>query len=94
MQATTLTTGFRRIDNKTLEFDLRTDIKFHNGNQFNAADVKTTVDYLIDPKVNIRFKERYTWVERVEVLGGKLEILSELGEGTRITATLPLQVSA
>ncbi len=73
-----LTTAFRRIDNKTLEFDLRTDVKFHNGNMFNADDVKTTLDYLIDPKVNIRFKERYTWVDRVEVLGThKLRIHSK-----------------
>ena len=64
-----LTTGFRRIDNKTLEFDLRQDVKFHNGNMLNADDVKTTLEYLIDPKVNIRFKERYTWVDRVEKLG-------------------------
>ena len=32
--------------------------------------------------------------ERVEALGGRLEISSGLGEGTRITATLPLQVKA
>ncbi len=64
-----LTTSWKRIDNQTLEFDLRQDVKFHNGNQFNADDVKTTLEYLIDPKVNIRFKERYTWVDRVEKLG-------------------------
>ena len=32
--------------------------------------------------------------ERVEALGGRLEISSGLWEGTRVTATLPLQVSA
>ena len=64
-----LAKSWKRIDNKTLEFELRTDVTFHNGNKFDADDVKTTLDYLIDPKVNIRFKERYTWVEKVEVLG-------------------------
>jgi peptide/nickel transport system substrate-binding protein len=64
-----LTKSFKRVDNKTLEFDLREDVVFHNGDKFNADDVKATLDYLIDPKVNIRFKERYTWVDRVEVLG-------------------------
>ena len=63
-----LTTSFKRIDTKTLEFDLRNDVVFHNGDKFTAEDVKDTLDYLIDPKVNIRFKERYTWIDKVEIL--------------------------
>jgi len=64
-----LAKSWRRIDDKTLEFDLRDDIKFHNGNKFDSADVKATVDYLLDPKSKITYPGRYTWVKEVEILG-------------------------
>jgi peptide/nickel transport system substrate-binding protein len=64
-----LTRSFRRIDPLTIEFDLREDITFHNGNKFDAADVKGTFEYLADPNVKIQFKSRYDWVKEVEILG-------------------------
>jgi len=63
-----LAKSFRRIDNQTLEFDLRDDVRFHNGNKFDAADVKGTLEYLADPALKIRFKSRYDWVKSVEIL--------------------------
>src|SRR5262245_45598231 len=35
--APTLAKAWRRIDDKTIEFDLRDDVKFHDGKQFTAA---------------------------------------------------------
>ena len=64
-----LAKSFKRIDNQTLEFDLRDDVKFHNGDSFDADDVKTTIDYAIDPKSKITFAANYTWVKEVEKLG-------------------------
>ena len=64
-----LAKSWKRIDDKTLEFELRDDIKFHNGNKFDAADVKATVDYLIDPKSKITYGARFRWVKEIEVLG-------------------------
>jgi peptide/nickel transport system substrate-binding protein len=64
-----LAKSFKRIDNQTLEFDLRDDVSFHNGNKFDAKDVKGTLEYLADPAVKIRFKSRYDWVKNVEILG-------------------------
>lgn len=64
-----LAKSWKRIDDKTLEFELRNDVKFHNGNAFDAADVKATVDYIIDPKSKITYASRYNWVKQVEVLG-------------------------
>lgn len=34
-----LATAWRRIDNKTVEFELRRGVKMHNGDEFTAADV-------------------------------------------------------
>ena len=64
-----LAKAWRRVNPTTLEFDLRDDIKFHNGNVFNADDVVNTLNYIKDPKVRLRFKGRYTWVKEVKKLG-------------------------
>ena len=64
-----LAKSWKRIDDKTIEYELRQDIKFHNGNPLDANDVKATMDYAIDPKSKITFVANYNWVKEVEVLG-------------------------
>ncbi len=64
-----LAKSWTRINDTTLEFELRDDIKFHNGNKFDADDVKATVDYITDPKSKITYASRYNWVKQIEVLG-------------------------
>ncbi len=63
-----LATSFKRIDDKTLEFDLRDDVTFHNGNKFDANDVKYLIEYLADPTTKVMFKDRYSWIKGVEIL--------------------------
>ncbi len=63
-----LAKSWTRIDAQTIEFELRDDVKFHNGDKFDASDVKATVDYLIDPKSKITFPGNYTWIKEIEVL--------------------------
>jgi len=64
-----LAKSFTRVNDVTIEFELRDNIKFHNGNAFDASDVKYTYDFLIDPATKVLFKGRYTFIKRVEVLG-------------------------
>ena len=64
-----LAKSWRQIDDKTVEFDLRDDVKFHNGDKFDADDVVGTIKYLIDPAVPLRFKSVYDWVDKVEKTG-------------------------
>lgn len=64
-----LAKSWKRIDDKTLEIELRDDVKFHNGNKFDSADVKATLDYLLDPKSKITYQGRYNWVRELEILG-------------------------
>ena len=64
-----LAKSWKQIDNRTLEFELRDDVKFHNGDAFGADDVVETIKYLVDPNVRLRFKDRYNFVEKVEKLG-------------------------
>ena len=64
-----LAKSITRIDHQTLELELRDDIKFHNGDKFDADDVKMTVDYAIDPKAKITYPANYNWVKEIEKLG-------------------------
>jgi peptide/nickel transport system substrate-binding protein len=64
-----LAKSWKRVDDKTLEIELRDDVKFHNGNKFDSADVKATLDYLLDPKSKITYQGRYNWVRELEILG-------------------------
>jgi peptide/nickel transport system substrate-binding protein len=64
-----LAKSYTRISATVLEFELRDDMTFHNGNKFDADDVVYTVNYLKDPKVSLTFKSRYTWIDTVEKLG-------------------------
>ena len=63
-----LAKSWKRIDDKTIEFELRDDVRFTSGNKFTAADVKYTLDYIGHPKLKIRFKRRYNWVKETQIL--------------------------
>jgi len=51
------------------EYELRDDVKWHDGQAFTADDVVYTINYLIDPKVKLRFKSSWEWIKSVEKLG-------------------------
>lgn len=53
----------------TFEFVLRDDVKWQDGQPLSADDVVHTINYLIDPKVNLRYKATWDWLESVEKLG-------------------------
>ncbi len=62
-----LATSWRQIDPLTVEFTLRNDVKFHDGQPFDADDVVYSFNFLIDPKVVFRTKEsRYGIFDRIE----------------------------
>jgi peptide/nickel transport system substrate-binding protein len=63
-----LAKSWKRIDDQTTEMELRDDITFHNGDKFEASDVKTTIDYIIDPKSKITYGSRFHWIKDVEVI--------------------------
>jgi peptide/nickel transport system substrate-binding protein len=48
---------------------LRDDVTWQDGQKLDADDVVYTLGYLIDPKVNLRYKSNWTWIQSVEKLG-------------------------
>jgi peptide/nickel transport system substrate-binding protein len=61
-----LAKSWARIDERTLEFELRDDVTFHNGDHFDADDVIATIAYITDPSVPLRHKDMFDWVEKAE----------------------------
>ena len=62
----------------TYEYELHEDVTWHDGQKFTADDVVYTLNYIIDPKVNLRYKAYWRWIASVEKLGPyKLRITSK-----------------
>ena len=62
--------SWKRIDDKTIDFNLRRDVKFHDGSELDADDVVYTFNFATNPKNNFRFKgTRFGWIAGIEKLG-------------------------
>ena len=63
-----LATGYKVIDDRTWEFTLRKDVRFHDGERFTAESVKFTLEYILDPKNKTHYLPRLKPVQSVEVV--------------------------
>ncbi len=63
-----LATGYKILDDRTWEFALRQDVRFHNGERFTAAAVKFLFDYMLDPKNKTHYLPRFKPVQNVEIV--------------------------
>jgi peptide/nickel transport system substrate-binding protein len=64
-----LATSWKFVDGKTMEFDLRPGVKFHNGDEFDADDVVYTLNWISDPKNGVKTQNNVNWIEKCEKLG-------------------------
>jgi peptide/nickel transport system substrate-binding protein len=64
-----LATGWKATGDLTWEMDLRTDVKFHNGDLFTAETVKANLDRVLNPENKIPQRGNWEAVDRVEVAG-------------------------
>src|SRR5499425_3125271 len=63
-----LATSWKVVNDTTWEFALRQGVKFHNGEPFNAASVKATMDYIKDPANKSHYLPRWSQVKEVQIV--------------------------
>ncbi|OJY33806.1 MAG: peptide ABC transporter substrate-binding protein [Rhizobiales bacterium 65-9] len=63
-----LALSYDKPDDKTYVFKLRDGVKFHNGQDFSAEDVKYTFDRIMDPATASRLRADYASVKAVTVV--------------------------
>jgi len=63
-----LATGWKIVNDTTWEFTLRSGVKFHNGEPFNAQSVKATFDYMKDPANKTHYQPRWTLLKEVQIV--------------------------
>jgi peptide/nickel transport system substrate-binding protein len=61
-----LATSWRWINEKTLEFDLRRGVKFHNGEAFDADDVVYTLNFVSKPENKAITQTNVNWIASAE----------------------------
>ena len=61
-----LAKSWKRPDPTTLEFELRDDIKWHDGERFDADDVVYTIKWITDPQTKLRQARSFQWIRGVE----------------------------
>lgn len=61
-----LATAWRQVDDKTIEFDLRRGVKFHDGQEFTADDVVYTLNFVAKPENKVVTQANVNWIDRAE----------------------------
>ena len=64
-----LAKSYKWIDATTVQFELRDDVVFHNGEKFSADDVVATMNYLGDPKTKVKSTSTTKFIAGAEKLG-------------------------
>ncbi len=73
-----LAKSWKQIDDRTLEFELREGIKFHNGEEFDADSVAYTLNFVADPANKAVTQQNVQWIQKVEKLGKyKVRVISK-----------------
>jgi peptide/nickel transport system substrate-binding protein len=63
-----LASPLKNLNPTTWELKLRTGVKFHNGEPFNAEAVKFTIDRVLDPATKSVTRGNFTWIKEVKVV--------------------------
>jgi peptide/nickel transport system substrate-binding protein len=64
-----LAKSWKRVSPTSVEFVLRDDIKWHDGEPFDADDVIFSVNHVLDKNVKYRFKRNTMFIKNAEKLG-------------------------
>jgi peptide/nickel transport system substrate-binding protein len=63
-----LASAWKQIDPLTLEFEIRKNVKFHNGATMTAKDVVFTLDFVSKPENKVFNQVSVSWIESAELV--------------------------
>ena len=61
-----LATAYEWVDDTTMEFELRDDVVFHNGEALDADDVVYTINFVADPDRGVLTQQLVSWMDHAE----------------------------
>ena len=64
-----LAKSWKQIDERTIEFELREGVKFHNGEAFDADSVVYTLNFVANRDNKVTTQQNVNWIEKAEKLG-------------------------
>ena len=64
-----LASSFKFVDDKTIDFELRKNVKFHNGQPLTADDAVYTLNLVSSKEYNARYQIAVDWIDHAEKLG-------------------------
>jgi peptide/nickel transport system substrate-binding protein len=85
-----LAESYKRVDDKTWEFKLRKSVVFHNGEQFNAQDVKFSIDRVLSAEEKSPQRGWINTVTSVQVVDSQTVRLITSGPDPVLPARLTL----
>jgi peptide/nickel transport system substrate-binding protein len=63
-----LAESWKVVDDKTLEFKLRTGVTFHNGEPFDAAAVKFSIERMLNADLKSAFRANFKAIKEVKII--------------------------
>lgn len=64
-----LARSWTRIDDRTIDFEIRDDVKWHDRVALDADDVLYTLNWLSDPATHLHMHYKWDWIDHAEKLG-------------------------
>lgn len=64
-----LATSYKFVDDRTLDFEIRQGVKFHDGSVLNAEDVVYTLNLVSSKDYGARYQVAVDWIEKAEKTG-------------------------
>lgn len=61
-----LAKSWKQIDDRTIEFELRQGVRFHNGEEFDADSVVYTLNFVANPANKVVTQQNVSWIEKAE----------------------------
>ncbi len=63
-----LAKSWKQVDERTIEFELREGVKFHNGEAFDADSVVYTLNFVANRDNKVTTQQNVNWIEKAEKL--------------------------